>query len=364
MIPWVANERFNPFTAQMSLSGITDEAHFIPSSPPYYIQLREIPTVGAVYIPGFTEVQTFQDAGAGQYVVDYQYGTGLVMFSASSAGSRVLTTYSGRGTVICADLYNHLALGYLPFTHLYARERAAVEIPCQAGMWHGHELVSDFTWDRDPNAQHTRIQEIVGGPWPDTPDHSGHFVSSGCSVAPGSESRLYDFLGGGNATFYSVPNSLPVRVHVRARTRLASTPVATMTRYAGLLALGYTGGQRLAGMNIAAGWCWSNSVAGYGNVAFFLNHAKVATFSTAIANWQSYTFDYTPGLVRTWIDGTLVGTFSTWVASATAWLYPGYGFAGVGYLGDPEVDDQIPSLLSAFYIDRFSCIPTAELLLP
>lgn len=85
---------------------IIDEAHTVPLVSPFQIKLVEVPLEvfpSTVSIPGFTET-TNVTPSTGEFSVSYS--TGFVTFNSSAAGTGVLVSYEGTGSVVDANDIN------------------------------------------------------------------------------------------------------------------------------------------------------------------------------------------------------------------------------------------------------------------
>ena len=364
MINLITPDRFNPFTAIESAIAIVNEVHYVPGDSPYYVQLRECPSAAAITILGYTEVAVATTPPlAGTFQVDRVYKTGLVRFPFEARGLPVSISYAGTGTVLHAEIFNQLILGYRRFTDVWENEYGSVEMPMLAGMWHYHELVDECTWSRSTGEVPNMSDYITHGPWSEA-DHVSHAVVLGV-LSRGTQMNLYRAAGGvptlGNpgplgSGFYSLPNSLPLRFEVRAKTNQMSTSISTLHYFAGMFFSRSSSTAITSALPIvAAAFCWSDSLAGPGRVALVFNSSVVGTYPASLTTWQTYTLDYTPGLVRAYIAGTLVSTFSTWIVSPGAYIVPSFrAWSPI----------NTTATATAFYVDRISCIPTGELLLP
>lgn len=106
----VYDKRFNPFSEELMDTEITNESHTVAQSGLgfYGVRLKEVPlkeSPSSISISGFTEIES-GDPEEDQFVVDYKYQTGWLMFNAANNGDNIIVSYKGIGSPNEAALYN------------------------------------------------------------------------------------------------------------------------------------------------------------------------------------------------------------------------------------------------------------------
>ncbi|MCX5657841.1 MAG: hypothetical protein NTZ48_06430, partial [Candidatus Omnitrophica bacterium] len=110
-------DRFDPFTEEYAPNTITDEIAVIPGVSPFYIRTveavkQEIPSSIEIWSGSgktgtqYTEVSA--EPAAGEFQVDYKYGSGYIRFNEDDGGKTVYINYKGIGTLIKASDVNEI----------------------------------------------------------------------------------------------------------------------------------------------------------------------------------------------------------------------------------------------------------------
>ena len=101
--------RFDPFAATQGTSTIVGEAQTVADTGLgfYGIRLYEAPfyeSPSSVSISGYTEVSAAP--AAGEFQVDYTYGTGYIKFNVANNAAAVTVNYKGKGSPVEAAITN------------------------------------------------------------------------------------------------------------------------------------------------------------------------------------------------------------------------------------------------------------------
>jgi hypothetical protein len=201
--------RFNPFSEDLVATNVRSEYHTIPSSPPHYVELHEVPVEeipSNVKVLGFEE--SYSAPTSGYFQVDYTYHTGKIRFHSDNAAQAISVSYRGAGSVISAGKFNAI-LNQVP-------EDGFIE-----GCCHDDWVGTHFTWSGTSSAISSRTLGGWEARWhnDESPDNplKLYFADGRCIINRGS-TALTSY---GHVSLYNRHSTYDIRTNVTMAMQLA-----------------------------------------------------------------------------------------------------------------------------------------------
>jgi hypothetical protein len=289
-ITGLSNDRFDPFDGAIVPNTITDEAQMVGNTAPFVVYLNEVPRQDApstVKIPAFVDVVTLPNPG--EFVVDYKYRTGGILFNAADRGKVISASYVGIGSSGIVDYLNNKALEDPNVSFV----NKAWKLSETGDHFGGSTIRTDRweSWTGSAGVLHVDGVDLSTKLHIRTTNNSYGYIASWCRHVPGGGFRL-------DARFRTDPASHASLQYIGCLdNQLRTTPSFT---------------------NILAGWRVLGGVVGfyYRNQAGGTGGGGATLYTTTLSaaspgTWHDYTAIFTPGHLMMFLDGTKVASIGS-----------------------------------------------------